>query len=139
MSDALAIMRQRAQAHLPWGILPGSGGRIATMLIDLRDLDGRVYRLEFQSTLDGQHAVAIIRYNPWTRPGQGPAAGESYTLGHVSPSGFICLGGEHPSESVTDSPYALDWAIRRVEYFVSAFSRLKETGTFPQPRSGGRS
>lgn len=132
MHRALEIMNTEGQTHLPHGLAPD--GKSAIMLKDVADADGRKYRLEFQSSLDGSRSVAIIRHNPWSRDGEGPNAGEQYVKGHVSSTGFICLGSNHSNETVEGSSYPLDWSIRRVNYFINAFSYMKQTGkSFPNP------
>lgn len=128
---ALDIMEKEKQPHLPCGIGPEG---TAVMLKDIADADGRVYRVEFQSTLNAKRSVAIIRHNPWSTAGQGPDAGMGYQACHVSPTGFVCLGSHHATESVADSEYPLEDTIKRLGYFVNALSYTKETGKpFPQP------
>lgn len=99
------------------------------MIEDVRDPDGRLYRMEYRSTADGAHAVAYCRTNPWGAVN----GGVGYHRGHVSSSGFLCLGNGHLSESVADSSYDLAFAIQRGRYWCTAFSVLKETGYFPNP------
>lgn len=94
-----------------------------------KDPDGRIYTLKYLSTGDGKHAVALCRKNPW---GNTPNAGAEYHEGHVSPEGFLCLGSGHPSRSVKDSPYPIDYVVPRARYWCAAFSYFKETGQFPQ-------
>lgn len=99
------------------------------MIEDVSDPDGRMYRLEHRCTADAKHAIAFCRHNPWG----GVQGNEDYDVGHVSESGFICLGPEHRGQRVIDSPYPLMFAIRRARFWVTAFSVLKETGRFPLP------
>jgi len=98
------------------------------MIEDWADPDGRIYRMEYRSTPDGQHAVGFCRYTPW---GATPNAGEAYVKGHVAEDGFLCLGGAHPGHDYGNSPYALDFVIPRARFWCTAFSVLKESGEFP--------
>src|SRR5205823_1771369 len=100
------IMRQLN----PHGLIARLGlGQIAAMIEDVSDPDGRMYRLEYQSTGDAQHAIAFCRYNPWGGTGS-PSAGADYDASHVDEDGFLCLGTS--SERVlTRSPYDLTYVI----------------------------
>jgi len=99
------------------------------MLEHHSDPDERMYTMEYQSTPDGRHAIAWCRFNPWG----GKNGGESYSEGHVDDEGCLCLGSKHFS-TVEYSDYPLEVVIQRARYWCTAFSVLKETGTFPQPR-----
>lgn len=99
-----------------------------SMIEDWTDPDGRMYRMEYRSTEDGNHTLAYCRYNPW---GNGPNSGVSYATGHVASDGLLCLGSEHGTDFRT-SPYDLATVISRARYWCTGFSVLKETGTFPQ-------
>ena len=59
-------------------------------------------------------------------------AGESYGSGHVDDNGFLCLGNRHSGQGLEDSPYDLDYVIRRARFWCIGFSVLKETAEFPQ-------
>lgn len=109
--------------------LVGHEDGVDVMIEDVADPDGRIFRLEYQSTPDGRHAVAICRFNPWGRVN----GGETYSKGHVDEHGFLCLG-TGATHSVGSSPHSLNDAIERGRYWCTAFSVLKETGEFPQPR-----
>jgi hypothetical protein len=98
-------------------------------LEDHADPDGRMFRIEYRATPDGQKAIAVCRYNPW-QP-EDPQAGEDYLTAHVAPDGFLCLGEGHESHAVADSPFAIDFVIRRARFWCTGFSVLKETGSFP--------
>ena len=110
--------------------LIGIEDNVVVMIEDVTDPDGRMYRMEYQSTPDGQHATAFCRQNPW---GNTPDAGESNIVGHVFEDGSICMGSEHYGGSVDGSPYTLETVIERSHYWCTAFSVLKETGEFPSP------
>ena len=97
---------------------------------DVTDPDGRMYRLEYQTTPDGQHATGFCRFNPW---GGTPNAGESSIDGHVFEDGSICMGREHYGGSVDGSPYDLQTVVQRARYWATAFSVFKESGEFPNP------
>lgn len=95
---------------------------------DVQDPDERWYRMEYESTWDGNHAVAYCRYDPW----QGNYRGRSTAGGHLMGGGLLCLGpGVTPT--VPRSPFTLDTAVRRARYWCIAFSAYIETGTFPNP------
>lgn len=98
------------------------------MIEDVTDADGRMYRLEYRSTPDGEQAVAFCRYNPWGDVN----GGEAYVTGHVAENGFLCLGTDHDGQDVKSSPYNIAFIIRRARYWCTGFSVLKETGTFPK-------
>ena len=125
MSQAQDIMRRFNP-----NALVGSEGDIDVMIEDFSDPDGRIYRMEYQCTPDGRHAVAFCRYNPWG----GVNGDESAVVGHVWPDGSLCMGSRHMGHGpVSDSPYPLDKVVQRGRYWCTAFSVLKETGRFPQP------
>lgn len=92
--SALEIMNREGQPHLPKGLAPD--GKSAIMIKDIADADGRVYRVEFQSTLDAKKCVAVVRHNPWSKPGEGPAAGTMYTQSHRSSCSSASRGTSHP-------------------------------------------
>jgi hypothetical protein len=98
------------------------------MIEDVQDADGRIYRLEYQSTPDGAHAIAFCRFNPWGALN----GGEEYLIGHVDSNGFLCLG-KQSVKAVSKSPYDISYVIQRSRFWCTAFSVLKETGRFPQP------
>ena len=94
---------------------------------DVRDPDGRWYRVEYRSTEDGTRATAHCLWNPWgDRNG-----GESYWTGHVHSNGFLCLGTKHTDQTVEKSPYSIEFVVKRSRYWCTAFSYLKEHGAFP--------
>jgi hypothetical protein len=123
VSQAIDIMRQfNPNAFI------GEENGVLVMIEDVTDPDYRLYRIEYQSTYDGRHAIAYCRHNPWgTLNG-----GISYSTGHVGENGILCIGKDHTS-AAKSSPYDLATAIQRGRYWCTAFSVLKETGTFPQP------
>lgn len=110
--------------------LIGSEDGVDIMIEDWADPDGRIYRMEYQSTPDGRHACAFCRFNPW---GREPNASVAPTVGHVWPDGSLCMGSGHYGGSVQGSPYDLNTVIQRSRFWCTAFSVLKETGHFPQP------
>jgi hypothetical protein len=86
---------------------------------DVKDPDGRWYRIEYKCNSDGSSTTARVLYNPW---GSNPYSwGES----HLSPSGEICLGnGAHQNPS----PFTLDFAVRRARFWCMGYSFLREKG-----------
>ncbi len=123
MSTAQDIMK----SHNRNALVDNDDG-VDVMIEDVADPDGRLFRVEYQSTEDGRHAVAVCRYNPWGSVN----GGEEYEVGHVDADGFICIG-KASVKSVESSPYTLVFAIARARYWCTAFSVLKETGEFPEP------
>ena len=109
--------------------LVGSERGHDVMIEDWSDPDGRIYRMEYQSSPDGQHAVAFCRFNPWGSVD----GGVSVLQGHVFCDGSICMGSEHHGGSVRGSPYTLETVIQRGRFWCTAFSVLQETGKFPKP------
>lgn len=103
---------------------------LVNIIEDIRDPDGRMYRVEYESTLNGSHANAWCRSNPWNRAD--PSCGKSYHDGHVGNDGFLCLH-TNATRTLPQSPIGLEVAIQRVRYWTIAFSVFMETGTFPQP------
>jgi hypothetical protein len=106
----------------------GNENGVDVMIEDVADPDGRLYRVEIQSTPDGNHAIAWCRHNPWG----GVNGGVGYTTGHVDSDGFICVG-DQSIRALGESPYDLSYVITRVRYWATGFSVLKETGSFPNP------
>jgi hypothetical protein len=86
---------------------------------DVRDPDGRWYRIEYICDHDGCNVVAFCRFNPW---GANPY---SYHQSHLRSDGFICYaGGLHSNRS----PYNLDYAVERVRFWCTGYSYLREHG-----------
>lgn len=124
MSRAQDIMM-----HFNPNALVTRDGDIDLMIEDVADPDGRLYRMEYQSTPDGRHAAAFCRFNPWGTPN----GGESLVDGHVGSDGAICMGTGHSGGSASGSPYDLATVIQRARFWCTGFSVLKETGRFPHP------
>lgn len=113
----------------PNGLIGTDQDGAVCLIEDVIDPDGRIYRMEIRSTPDGRRAAAYCRHNPW-----GALNGStSYGVGHVAEDGFLCLGSGISGHGYTESPFTLEIAIARARYWTTAFSVLKETGTFPQP------
>ena len=91
------------------------------MIEDHTDPDGRMFRLEYQSTPDGRRAVAWCRHNPW---------GSVSDL-HTLRGGLICIGPGSHSPDPAQSPHDLDTVIRRARFWCTAISVYHETGEFP--------
>ena len=86
---------------------------------DVRDPDGRWYRIEYRCAGNGSNANAYVRYNPW---GSNPF---SYNESHLSPEGLICVGaGVHS----TNSPYNLEYVVKRARFWCAGYSFLRENG-----------
>ncbi|MFZ4580582.1 MAG: hypothetical protein ACOYOB_19530 [Myxococcota bacterium] len=131
---ALRIMDDYRQEDLPCEMM--DDGSSAVMLMDVDDSDGRTYRLEIWSTPDASAATAYVVFNPWSEADEGPNAGAAYADGHVDEDGFLCLGNEHGSHTLEESPYPLRFVLARAIYWCECFSYYKENGWFPQPRRG---
>jgi len=97
------------------------------MIEAVLDSDDRPYIIEIRSTPDGAHAVAYCRSNPWS---ESVNAGTTFGDAHVDSDGLLCLG-KGSTRVVQDSPFSLEFAIRRARYWCTAFSVFKETNTFP--------
>jgi hypothetical protein len=123
ISPAQTIMKEHNR-----NALIGSETGMDVMIEDVSDPDGRIYRLEYQSTPDGRHAIAFCRFNPWGSLN----GGEEYQVGHVDANGFVCVG-KQSVKSVQASPYDIRYVIQRTRFWCAAFSVLKETGQFPNP------
>ena len=124
-AQAEAVMR----GFNPHALIGSENGR-AVMIEDVSDPDGRMYRMEYQSTGDGRKAVAFCRHNPWGKVN----AGVSLSEGHVASDGLLCMGSAHSySRDPARSRYDLAFVIQRGRYWCTALSVLKETGRFPQP------
>jgi len=115
---AYQIMRR----HNPKGLV-GVEGRIVCMIEDYTDPDGRLFRMEYQSTPDGRQANAWVRHNPW---------GSLQDM-HTINGGMICIGaGVHDSDPAR-SPYDLETVIKKARFWCTAISVYHETGEFPNP------
>lgn len=88
--------------------------------------DGGLYRLEYQTTPNGDQAVAFVRSNPWDR--KRPGAGLDYRDAHVNPkTGSICVGKDH-YEDMHDSCYDLNYVVLRARFWCTVFSAWQEGG-----------
>lgn len=114
-SRAFEIVRR-----LNGNCLIGIEGQFVCAIEDHADDDGRIFRLEYQSTFDGRRAVAWCRYNPWG----------SVSDVHTTGGGLICLGTGH-SARPTASPFDLETAVLRARFWCTAVSVFHETGSFP--------
>jgi hypothetical protein len=90
--------------------------------------DGRLYRLEYRSTLDGRRAIAYCRSNPWDR--RRVQAGQPLHACHVFDDGLLCLGTDH-ARAPARSPRDLRETVLRSRFWCTGFSVLMETGQFP--------
>lgn len=106
--------------------LIGKENDILVMIEDIADPDGRIFRMEYQSTADGQHAIAYCRFNPWGAVN----GGEEYETSHIDINGFVCVGKQSVKQ-VNMSPYNIEYVIQRGRFWCTAFSVFKETGQFP--------
>lgn len=121
---------RRLRAINPNGLLGVEDGYVV-MIEDCSDPDGRIYRMEYRATPDGQHATAWCIYNPWSTDGS-RNAGEDYRRGHVAEDGFLCVGSG-ADRNLASSPSDIEHATSRARYWATAFSWLKERGEFPNP------
>ncbi len=106
---------QRLNRHA----LHGSESGHEVFIEDVRDPDGRMYRIEYRCRQDGTGANAWVLHNPW---GHDPY---DYGDSHLSASGFICLG---TGASHDDSPFDLDTAVKRTRLWCTGYSFLREHG-----------
>lgn len=95
------------------------------MIEDVRDPDGRMYRLEYRSTYDGLHSNAFCRFSPW-------GAFDDYPGGHADDTGFICISA-NIARDYRASGVPLNILIPRARYWCTAYSVFRETGEFPNP------
>ena len=130
------MSRETGAAAIMRGLNPGAVGRRMSghvvFIEDVRDSeeDSRWYRIEYRSNLSGTRAIAICLSNPWNL--RDVTAGTEPSRGHVYTGGDLCLGsGLH--RDVSTSRYTLEQAVLRARYWATAFSVLKETGSFPNP------
>ncbi len=121
---SIAETKMRAfNPHAPVGYDQGA----YVMIEDVYDspIDRRLYRLEYQATADGRRAISYLRSNPWDRTR--PNCGKEYAKCHVSEAGIICVGSQH-TNSLADSPYDLDFVLKRARSFCTYFSAWMEGG-----------
>jgi hypothetical protein len=123
MSAAHDIMRRFNS-----NALIGTEDGHAVMIEDVSDPDGRMYRMEYQSSDDGAHATARCLHNPW---GGVNGGADDVHKSHVFSDGLLCMG--RGRTGLFGSPFDLSAVIQRARYWCTAFSVLKETGRFPQP------
>ena len=100
--------------------LSGTEGNVEEFLEDVKDPDGRWYRVEYRCRADGSDATAWLRYNPW-----GDQGALDYLQSHLSDDGFVCLGAESSREN---SPYNLAFAVARARFWCTGYSYLRERG-----------
>lgn len=113
-AQAAATMQQLN----PHAVHAHEGGR-EVFIEDVSDPDGRMYRVEYQCDAHGRKAIAYCRHNPW---GNNP---HSYHEAHLRGDGFLCIGpGVHDCES----PYDLEYAVRRARFWCGAYSYFREHG-----------
>lgn len=86
---------------------------------DVRDPDGRWYRIEYQCSPDGSNAIAFCRHNPWEDDPFG------YERSHLSDDGFICYATSLSRET---SPYDLAYAVPRCRLWANGYSFMHEHG-----------
>jgi len=115
---AFRVMRH----HNPQGLIGVDNGVIC-MIEDHTDPDGRMFRLEYQSTPDGQHAIAWCRYSHW---------GNVDSERHISNGGVICVGPTAHTPTPAESDYDLDYVVPKARYWCTAISVFHETGHFPR-------
>ena len=84
---------------------------------DVKDTDGRMYRIEYQTNPAGNHATAWCRHSPWPRTSQ-----FSVHACHLFETGQICIGGNSSD---------LRTVVLRARYWCAAYSYLREHGTWP--------
>lgn len=80
---------------------------------DVKDPDGRLYRVEYQSDSRGRNAQAYCRYNPW--------GGNPYSApqSHLFDDGKICLGS---------GTFNLEEVVGRSRSWCTAYSFMREHG-----------
>jgi hypothetical protein len=111
------------RAANPNGLIGIDDGFVC-MIEDHADPDGNMFRLEYRSTPDGQHATAWCHYSPWCDQG-------SMTEPHTTHGGLICVGPHAHNPSVKSSPYDVDFVLKRARYWCTAVTVFHETGSFP--------
>lgn len=86
---------------------------------DLRDPDGRWYRVEYRCQTDGTRANAWLLHNPW---GSNPF---SYEDSHLGSDGFVCVarGADH-----NNSPFNLEYVVKRTRFWCTGYSFMREHG-----------
>ena len=104
----------------PHGLIGVEHGYIC-MIEDHADPDGRLFRLEYQSTPDGCHAAAWCRYNPWG----------TVNDVHTTHCGLICIGPRAHGPKPSSSKYDLEFVVSRARFWCIATSVYHETGSFP--------
>ena len=104
----------------PNGLIGEENGCVC-MIEDHTDPDGRMFRLEYQSTRDGRHAVAWCRHNPWG----------SVSDTHTTNGGLICVGPGGHGPRPASSRYNLEFVVTRARFWCTAISVYHETGNFP--------
>lgn len=112
--DAIRIMR----GFNPHALEADEDGR-KVFIEDVRDSDGRWFRLEYRCRPDGSDATAWVLFNPW---GGNPFP---YEQSHLGSDGLICVG---PSLHRQRSPYNLDFTVRRARFWCEAYSFYREHG-----------
>lgn len=82
-------------------------------------VDNRWYRFEYRCLPSGSKASAWLLHNPWG------GNQYSYEQSHLRSDGMICIG---PHFDPDDSPFNLEFAIRRARFWAFGFAFLLEHG-----------
>lgn len=112
ISEAMRIMRS-----LNPNALVGLEDGKEVFIEDVRDPDGRWYRLEYQVNRDGHGALAFCRYNPWPPPPY------RFTDTHLMPDNSICT-----SDRAHTGGDGLEYTVRRARLWCVGYSFLCEHG-----------
>lgn len=83
------------------------------------EVQGRWFRLEYRCLPSSASASAWLLSNPWG------ANTFPYEQSHLRSDGMICIGAHYDPD---DSPYDLDYAIRRARFWAVGYSYLREHG-----------
>jgi len=108
----------------PQMLIAWDGGRICA-IEDHTDPDGRMFRLEYETTADGAKAIAWCRHNPWS-------PGAPVLEPHTTNGGLICVGPAAHTTDVNASRHDLEFVVPRARFWCIGVSVFHETGQFPE-------
>lgn len=126
MTKAVTLLKK-----LNPNMLTGYENDLSIGIEDIPDPNGRLFRLEYKSSHDGEQAVSFCLHHPWDK--------DEVWQCHLLPSGLICTGerihdlcpNPQTFDELKSSPYTLRWTVERSRYWCSVYSEYRRHGHLP--------